>query len=106
MRHFGGRKCLLFFKAAAWVFGVLTLVQCGLKLYFEHPLIASAIFCGQENVIGEADGPTSIFVSTGFGWGISLSYAMMLSFALFLVAFVGTVFLNRKQKREARRRRL
>lgn len=102
MKHFGGQKLLLFFKAASWVFGVLVLAQCGLKLYCERP----SVLREPGAVIAESEGHTSILVFTELGWCMSLSNAIMLSFALFLAAFVGTVLLKRKQKREKRRRNL
>ena len=100
MKCFGGRKPLLFSKAAAWVFGVLFLAQCGLSFYFAHPFMVSGALMGPETVIGEADGPTSIFVASRFTRGFNLSDGIILSFALFAASFVGAVLLKRKQKRK------
>jgi hypothetical protein len=99
MKCFGGRNPLLFSKAAAWVFGVLFLAQCGLSFYFAHPFMVSGALRGPETVIGETDGPTSILVSGGFNRGFSLSDGIILSFALFAASFVWAVLLKRKQKR-------
>lgn len=48
MKCFGGRNPLLFSKAAAWVFGVLFLAQCGLSFYFAHPFMVSGALRGQK----------------------------------------------------------
>ena len=98
MKCFRGRKTLLFSKAAAWAFGLLFLAQCGVKFFLSHPFLVPGTLREPESVIGEADGPTSILVSGGFGRGISLSDGIILSFVLFAASFVGAVLLKRKQK--------
>lgn len=82
-------KTSVVFQGCRMGFGVLFLAQCGLSFYFAHPFMVSGALRGPETVIGEADGPTSILVSSGFSWGFSLSDGIILSFTLFAASFVG-----------------
>lgn len=81
-------------RISAAVFGVLLVAEGVLAAVLSHH--ASRALQGPENVIGRADGPTSILVSSGFGPFFGLPAGMVLSFALFLASLLGVFFLRRK----------
>ena len=95
-------------RAAKWVsFGIMILSGAVCLLHYIAPLVISRMLLGEMGapgivgIIGGADGPTAVFVSSGsfFGTGFGFGFIAVIVFVLSLICWL---FFRLKSKRPVR----